>query len=105
MTERLFEPKNISWSSQYVEGIPASELLYDTGSWMMATYYYSSCHADWDGYAVIHDPVFVACPSQRPGDVSNLINDLMNASWAVAAIGVIAIGAVYVRANRVRKPV
>ena len=89
----------------YAEAIPASELSYDTGSWMMSTYYYSSCYANWDGYAVTHDPVFVAYPAQRPGDVSNLITDLMNASWAVAAIGVVAIGAVCVRTNRIRKSV
>jgi len=93
------------YAAPYVEGVPASELSYDTGSWMMATYYYSSCYSNWDGYAVIHDPVFAAYPAQRPGDVSNLINDLMNASWAVAAIGVVAIGAVCVRTNRVRKSV
>ena len=93
------------YATPYVEGIPASELSYDTDKWMMATYYYSSCYSNWDGYAITHDPVFVAYPARRPGDVSNLINDLMNASWAVAVIGVVAIGAVLVRTNRVRKSV
>lgn len=93
------------YAAQYAEGVPASELSYDTGSWMMETYYYSSCYANWDGSSITHDPVFVAYPAQRPGDVSNLINNLMNASWAVAAIGVVAIGAVCVRTNRVRKSI
>jgi hypothetical protein len=73
------------FAAQHAEGVPASELSFDTGSWMMATYYYSSCYANWDGYAVTHDPVFVAYPAQRPG--------------------VVAIGAVCVRTNRVRKSV
>ncbi len=93
------------FAAPYAEGVPASELSYDTGSWMMATYYYSSCYANWDGYAVTHDPVFVAYPAQRPGDVTDLIEGLMTASWAIAAIGVVAIGAVCVRTNRVRKSV
>ncbi len=67
--------------------------------WGYGTYYYSSCYANWSGYAITHDPIYTVHPAgpQLP----------INGTWALLpsiillVIAVIALSVVIFRIRRV----
>ncbi|NHJ12705.1 MAG: hypothetical protein EAX95_03475 [Candidatus Thorarchaeota archaeon] len=86
-------------------GAPSAELVYDTGALISSSFYYASCYAKWDGYAITHDPIFTVFPLYAPGSISWLITALTNYSVLIGAVGIVAIAAVCVRVNAERKRV
>lgn len=70
---------------------------------LSGSYYYSSCYGNWSGYSVLHDPVFVAYPGVRPGDVSGTISGIFFYAGVLGVAAVIVLLAVIVRINRVRR--
>ncbi|MFQ5832240.1 MAG: hypothetical protein ACE5H4_06040 [Candidatus Thorarchaeota archaeon] len=86
-------------------GTPSADLAYSLNRWFGRTYYYVSCYAKWDGYAITHDPIFSVFPLSAPGSVTKLIGTIVNTSLLVGAVGIVAIAVVLVRVNRARKPI
>ncbi len=80
------------------EGLPLG-----TADWRVSTYYYSSCYANWSGYAITHDPIYAVYPERAPGAVSDYINELLTASSVLIVGGSIAVIAVVVRIAMVRR--
>ena len=89
----------------YFDEIEAAEEGYATGAedWRYATYYYSSCYANWSGYAITHDPIFAVYPDRAPGVVSGYVNTLLTTSSLLVVGGSIAVVAVVARIVMIRK--
>lgn len=88
---------------------PCLEGSYDSASvsrqdatWAYSTFYYSSCYSNWDGYEIVHDPVYAVYPMIAPGQVSGIMTTIVTASWVIGALGIVAIGAICVRNNKLR---
>ncbi|TFH07422.1 MAG: hypothetical protein E4H14_08515 [Candidatus Thorarchaeota archaeon] len=67
------------------------------------TYYYSSCYATWDGYAITHDPIFSVFPMKSPSAASAFIQTLIDSSIVIGVLGAVMTLAVCVRINTERK--
>jgi hypothetical protein len=78
------------------------ELAVEAGVWSYQSYQYSSCYSNWDGYSIVHDPIFTVFPMQPPGEVSNLISGVMAATIVIGVVAVGALGVVCVRINKIR---
>jgi hypothetical protein len=69
--------------------------------WVVRRYCYTSCYANWDGYAITHDPIYTVFPAIPPIPT--------NGTWAlvpaivISIIAVVAISVVMVRIRGVRK--
>ncbi len=94
----------------YYSCYPCLEGSYDSASvssqdasWAYSTFYYSSCYSNWDGYEIIHDPVYAVYPMIAPGQVSGFMNNIVTASWTIGIIGIVAIATICVRNNKLRK--
>ncbi len=85
------------------QGAPVADLAFGADMWYMQTYYYASCYAEWDGYAITHDPIFTVFPLSAPGPISTLIGLITNSAILIGAVGVVAIAVVCVRVNNERK--
>lgn len=89
----------------YEQGAPAADLAFGADQWYMQTYYYASCYAEWDGYAITHDPTFTVFPLSAPGPASQFIDLITNSALLIGAVGIVAIAAVCVRVNSERKSI
>jgi hypothetical protein len=67
------------------------------------SYYYSTCYGNWSGYSILHDPVFIAYPGVRPGDVSNRISGIFYATVLLGGAALVVLSGVWIRISRVRK--
>lgn len=72
----------------------------DAGIWSYQSFQYSSCYSNWDGYSIIHDPIFSVFPMKPPGEVSGVISGVMAAT---IVIGVVAVGTLLVVCVRISK--
>ena len=70
---------------------------------MSGSYYYSSCYGEWDGYSIVHDPIFTVFPQMAPGDVSGRISGILYTSLFLGGSAVVVLSAVCIRINRVRE--
>lgn len=70
-------------------------------TWVVRRYCYTSCYAQWDGYAITHDPIYTVFPAIPPVP--------LNGTWAlvpaivISIIAIVAISVVMVRIRGVRK--
>ena len=78
------------------------EMAYNAGVWSYQSYQYSSCYSNWDGYSIIHDPVFSVFPMKPPGEVSTQISGVMTAAIIIGIVAIGTLGAVCVRIYKVR---
>ncbi len=97
-------PDYYSYGYAYMEGSydSASISAQDT-SWAYSTFYYSSCYSNWDGYAIVHDPIYAVYPTIAPGQVSGVMSGLVTASLAIGIVGIAAIAIVFTRSYSIRK--
>jgi hypothetical protein len=69
--------------------------------WVVRRYCYTSCYANWDGYAITHDPIYTVFPAIPPVP--------RNGIWALvpaivlSIIAVVALSIVMVRIRGVRR--
>jgi hypothetical protein len=70
---------------------------------LSGSYYYSTCYGNWSGYSILHDPVFIAYPGVRPGDVSNRISGIFYATVLLGGAALVVLSGVWIRISRVRK--
>lgn len=72
-------------------------------NWAYSTFYYSSCYSNWDGYAITHDPIYAVYPMIAPGTVAAAIDSIFTSTILIGVVGLVAIAAVCVRTNSLRK--
>lgn len=68
-------------------------------NWVKVQYFYSSCYANWDGYAITHDPIYTAYPAISPGEAT------LNGIWALlpaVALTIVAFIATVIVVVRIR---
>ncbi|MFW9907432.1 MAG: hypothetical protein ACFFEF_02550 [Candidatus Thorarchaeota archaeon] len=80
----------------------ASASSQDIG-WSYSTFYYSSCYSNWDGYEIIHDPVYAVYPMIAPGSVSSIMAGILTASWILGIGGLAVLSIVIVRNINLRR--
>ena len=79
-----------------------NDMANEAGIWSYQSYQYSSCYSNWDGYSIIHDPIFSVFPMKPPGEVSGLISGVMAATVVIGVVAVGVLGVVCVRISKVR---
>ncbi|MFX1563642.1 MAG: hypothetical protein ACFFDP_10100, partial [Promethearchaeota archaeon] len=79
--------------------VPQDMGYFSALDWATYQHYYSSCYANWDGYAITHDPIYTAYPAVSPAEAT------LNGFWALLpaiAIAIVAFIATAFIAVRIR---
>ncbi len=87
----------------YECSLDSASISAQDASWSYSTFYYSSCYSNWDGYDIVHDPIYAVYPEIAPGQISGVMTGIISASWIIGIIGVAAIATICIRNKKLQR--